>query len=277
MQVNPQLKAVKESRSLFPETSRVVYRTNPLIEVVTQLRFPRIMTIAVDIPARFQEEIRKTFPVAQVQRTIGFALAPSSVSMAEQAKLSYEFLTLDKKFKLTLCDEFVSLTTSSYRRWEEFHSYLRVGVEAFLKVYEPAYFERVGLRYVDLIDRARLNLVEQPWSDLVRPQLLGVLGDREVDANTVTGAATNFVRIVDGVCCSMSCGYPNEAIVSEEARKSFGERNLMVIDTDFFNVSEMVRADDALRLVAAYNKQVRNAFRWAIRPRLHEALGPEAP
>ena len=46
----------------FPEVKRIIYKKNPLDKVICQLRFPTILKIEKEIPAEFQERIRKEFP-----------------------------------------------------------------------------------------------------------------------------------------------------------------------------------------------------------------------
>ena len=46
----------------FPNVPRVTYRNNPLVQVICQLRFPPILKIDAEVPADFQESIRKDFP-----------------------------------------------------------------------------------------------------------------------------------------------------------------------------------------------------------------------
>jgi uncharacterized protein (TIGR04255 family) len=47
----------------FKETQRVIYNKNPLIQVVSQLRFPRILAIDEKQPVDFQEKIRQEYPL----------------------------------------------------------------------------------------------------------------------------------------------------------------------------------------------------------------------
>ncbi len=46
----------------FPEVQRVIYRKNPLEQVICQFRFPAILRIDTETPADFQERIRNDFP-----------------------------------------------------------------------------------------------------------------------------------------------------------------------------------------------------------------------
>ena len=46
----------------LPETPRMIYKTNPLIEVTCQFRFPTILKISSRPPAAFQDQSRNQFP-----------------------------------------------------------------------------------------------------------------------------------------------------------------------------------------------------------------------
>lgn len=46
----------------FPEVKRVIYKKNPLHQVICQLRFPPILKVDAEIPSIFQEKIRGEFP-----------------------------------------------------------------------------------------------------------------------------------------------------------------------------------------------------------------------
>ena len=49
----------------FPDSERVIYQRNPLLEVICQLRFPSILRIDSEAPAVFQERVRKEYPMYQ--------------------------------------------------------------------------------------------------------------------------------------------------------------------------------------------------------------------
>ncbi|MBL8785507.1 MAG: TIGR04255 family protein, partial [Deltaproteobacteria bacterium] len=46
----------------IPESPRVIYASNPLADVICQVRFPRILRIDNELPADFQDAIRGQFP-----------------------------------------------------------------------------------------------------------------------------------------------------------------------------------------------------------------------
>ena len=51
-----------EEEMPFPEAKRIIYRKNPLDQVICQLRFPPILKIDAEVPAKFQDRIRGDFP-----------------------------------------------------------------------------------------------------------------------------------------------------------------------------------------------------------------------
>ena len=46
--------------------AKCVYRNNPLIEVIIQFRFPKLLTLVSNDPIDFQESIRDEFPYYQL-------------------------------------------------------------------------------------------------------------------------------------------------------------------------------------------------------------------
>ena len=53
---------MKRGCPMISHEPRCIYDKNPLAEVICQLRFPEILSIQTDIPAKFQDAIRKDFP-----------------------------------------------------------------------------------------------------------------------------------------------------------------------------------------------------------------------
>ena len=51
----------------------------------------------------------------------------------------------------------------------------------FIQLYKPAYFQRVGLRYLNIVSRNALGLEDTPWRELFTPPYLGVLAELDVD------------------------------------------------------------------------------------------------
>src|SRR5688500_6344305 len=54
-----------DSAGLFPRSPRVFYEKAPLVEVISQLRYPPILAIQGRPPIDFQERVRATFPLME--------------------------------------------------------------------------------------------------------------------------------------------------------------------------------------------------------------------
>ena len=162
---------------LLSDRPRVHYRRAPAHEVICQLRFPTILSINQVEPADFQESIRETFP--QYARRQDLPAAPKG--QVPQPVTNYHFLSEDGQWKLNLTKDFIALSTLRYPGWEEFARHLDQPLASFIRLYKPAYFQRVGLRYINLFSRARLGLEGTPWRELFAPSYLGPLQEEAED------------------------------------------------------------------------------------------------
>jgi uncharacterized protein (TIGR04255 family) len=149
---------------LFPDHQRVIYGKPVLEEVICQLRFPDILRISAEEPARFQEGIRAHYPLYEIQSQ-GPAMegVPSEVAALFRRAIekalprnAYDFLSDDRAWKVALASNFLALSTTSYIRWEKFREALELPFTQFCQVYEPSYLTRIGLRYRDVIIRSQL-------------------------------------------------------------------------------------------------------------------------
>ncbi|MCX6020148.1 MAG: TIGR04255 family protein, partial [Chloroflexi bacterium] len=52
---------------LFPDSERVIYGRNPLVEVICQIRFPTILRISEGNLSDFQDKIRIEYPLYGIQ------------------------------------------------------------------------------------------------------------------------------------------------------------------------------------------------------------------
>lgn len=250
----------------FPESPRVRYKSNPLVEVVCQLKFPTILRIDTEAPAAFQEKIRHNFPeygMKAPQFPSGMSLPPDVLQMmfGTTGGVTHEFLTADGKSRVSLMREFVALSTSDYKEWKDFMAALSVPLAALTEVYQPAYFSRVGLRYRDQIERKKLGLEGVPWSELLRPEVAGELADAEI--------APNVVRIVREVGIKIPDGSGDIRIV----HGLDGNGEIYMIDADFFT-ERKTQTGETGDVLKSFNRRAGNLFRWCLKSRLHLAMDP---
>lgn len=167
---------------------RVIYKKNPLIEVILQIKFPTILSINSKEPAEFQEAIRQMYPIYQLAveneqelniAVNGESLLPSIVQ--KQQHKNHNFISADGQYKINLTSSFISLSTLSYTRWEDMLAHFQTPFQKFVEIYNPPFLERVGLRYIDAFSREKLGLQGKEWNTLIRPTWLGALCSIEED------------------------------------------------------------------------------------------------
>lgn len=188
---------------LFSDRPRTHYPNAPVHEVICQLRFPTILTINNVEPADFQEKIRDTFPQYARRQDVpppqpvpaGAAGVPKAAAVT-----NYHFISEDNLWKLNLTKDFIALSTIRYTGWEEFARHLDKALAAFIQTYKPAYFQRVGLRYVNLISRKRLGLEDTPWTDLLTSAYTATLNQPDVREEDVLNCSTDFQLKLDNSC-----------------------------------------------------------------------------
>ncbi len=171
-------------------------------EVICQLRFPTILTINNVEPADFQERIREDFPQYARKQDV---LPPKVVNGKPEPQppvTNYHFLSQDGRWKLNLTRDFIALSTLSYPGWEEFARMLDKPLAAFIQLYKPAYFQRVGLRYLNLISRTALGLEDTPWRQLIAPAYLGVLAEADINEDKILSCGYDVQMKLDSSCAA---------------------------------------------------------------------------
>lgn len=264
---------------MFPNNQRFVYRNNPLVDVICQLRFPQIMSINVELPTAFQEKLRRTHPIVEIRKNFDITMAGLGGASGDSVKSKpmYDFITADKTTVVTLADDFLAVKTSKYQRWEVFYSDVEFAMQTFSAIYGAPFFSRIGLRYVDLINRKTLGLEGVPWSELIRDSLLGVFAEGDEVTSKVAACFSGGLFEVDGGQCAINCGTPNPGILKAVDEEANASNDLFVIDADFFIEGQIDGAANASKRLKDFNRQARDSFRWSIKQRLHEALGPSSP
>jgi len=259
----------------FPESPRVTYVNNPLETVICQLRFPPVLRIETELPAHFQDAIRAQYPIFRelLAVDVSAGLPPEMLNMMRSmlptaTGRTYEFTSEDGAWKLTLSKEAIALECGAgqYRSWEEYSERFLGPLHALLQLYGPSFFSRVGLRYVNIIRRSRLNLQNIPWSELLNPQVAAELMSpmaADIAESThlfvvkVNARGDEKVRVRHGLIPTMQ---PQELSY--------------LIDNDFFS-EQRTEANDAAGKLDALHRESGNCFRWCIAEPLHRAMGPQ--
>lgn len=259
----------------FPESSRVRYTRNPLVEVICQLRFPKILRIEKEAPVDFQEAVRLEYPVFNTPQSIDLSLLsspqPNSPPVVLGQSFAYEFADKRGEWKLTLGSDFIALSTPKYESWEEFRKRLLSAVEVLNKYYNPSHFTRIGLRYQNFIMRSELGLENRPWRELLNPPVLGVfvtenLSEKELPETFLYFACRlDYADAIVRVRCGL--GLKNAPNTTNEVG--------YFIDADF-NTDNITEINDATTYLDQFNREAGNFFQWCITPTLHHSLQPKS-
>ena len=263
----------------FPDSPRVIYNINPLDQVICQLRFPPILSIDKKIPYEFQEFIRNEYPLYFEEKELlnGAPLEVFSqishdstrdLLLQSTEKMNYRFDSADGDWAIHLTNNFIALIAKKYDRWENFVSHLELPLRAFEEIYHPLFYSRIGLRYIDVIQRSKLNLEKSDWTDLIQPYILGILAANNIDKSIVKNSLgtdeiflddnKGLVRIVHGL------------VISKQNNET-----VYIIDSDYFT-EKQTETQDALSKLNEFNHKGRRLFRWCITDFLHGALQPES-
>ncbi len=258
------------SAMTFPESPRVIYATNPLVEVICQLRFPPILRIDTEVPAAFQERIRKDYPLMEealtAQFPVGFPfLQPKTKVPPFPAGRTYKFISEDHRWTLGIGRDYLSTSTTHYTRWEVFRSMFERALEAFRAIYAPAFVIRTGLRYRDVLKKSSDALRGLDWPEILQPHILGELASKDV-SRFVQHKASEVIISLHG---SQGQVRILHGLVREAGDTDFSYS----IDSDFF-CEERTELTNVFKLLDIFNREAGRLFRWSTTPVLHERLGP---
>jgi uncharacterized protein (TIGR04255 family) len=218
----------------LPVAKRVIYEKNLLDRVICQLRFPPILKIEKEIPADFQDRIREQFPQYRQKEELPVPI-PTQLQInlpGEFQSKNHEFSSEDGKWTVNLTRTFIALTTRDYRRWEDFQEHLNGPVAALRDMYQPVYFSRVGLRYIDIIRRSELGIdKDEPWSELLDPHLLGLLCSSCAVANDIRAFETTYELLLEDKRSVVR-------VATALAEQQNSKEEFFVIDSDFYNTEK---------------------------------------
>lgn len=146
-----------------PPQPHKVFVRNPLVAVVVELRFFPILKLGEKAKvADFQELVRGTFPAFHDVTRQLVNLGPVAPVEVRSERL-FNFMKQDESCTLTLSTSSLAVESRVHESREHFINDAKVGIDALTKTCGPVVPTRLGLRYVDLIDK------EQIEKDLGRP------------------------------------------------------------------------------------------------------------
>lgn len=270
------------------ELPRVLYDNNPLIEVLAQVRFDRLLSLSGDAPKALQVALSKAgYTQLNIEQSasIQIAFGPGSTVSEGAAPMPgpgiptiFHFSSQDGQRKFTVCADFVAFSTSTYTEWKDFKASFMQGFAAFAAIYgDQAAVRRVGLRYKDLIEREALNLAGVPWSELLAPIVSGVFSAHDLaepgtfDEQAIEQQASQVLLRLD------NCKVLLQSAILRSAQDS--SRQAFLVDSDFFkDLSGLTAKNSGIApLLDDLHRNANAVFRHCIKEKLHAALLPQLP
>lgn len=243
---------------------KIQYEKNQIVEVICQLRFPTILSIDTREPADFQELVRQDYPRYALEQE-------------KQGGKSHIFLSEDGLYKLCLTRGFVALSTVRYTSWTDFAHWLDEPLGHFISVYRPAYFERIGLRYINGFSRQNLGLEGCRWSELIAAQYLGPLAMPEANERDVIRCSVDVETRLDEHCAMKlhaGPGFIKRNIRTPESVQTVQEKQArFILDMDMYSGGK-IQLHSAASVMDAIHAHADRVFAEAITDRLHEAMEP---
>ena len=258
---------------MFEPAQREQYRKNQIINVVCQLRFPTILAISAREPDQFQDAIRKEFPQYQLKKEHP---APKLVNRGGVVRpeqqgevLNHTFRSADGNWTVNLTNCFIALSAPVYRDWETFAGKLDRVLAAFFAVYQPAYFERIGLRYVNGFSKEELGVEHLRWRDLIQPSFVGLL-DEDDCADSDFHRCTQDSEFRGRSGCKVKL-HTGPGMVNRHGVQEKKARFILDIDVFMDGQIALNQLTGALQTVHIHAE---NLFRSAITDELRNAMEP---
>lgn len=130
---------------------------SPLLSVTCQVQFPTILKIGQELPASFQEQLRKDYPLFQPTND----------------RRGYRLASQDNEHVILLLPDSLTVMTSRYTGWPQFQTQIAGAVRALQTYYEPAFCGRANLRFQSLLRPALYGFTKIQWAALINPKVLG--------------------------------------------------------------------------------------------------------
>lgn len=252
-----------------PDTRRLA--AAPLDVVVCQLQYDRSLVISDNRVARDLHERLEgrhgPYPnVDQVQMQglnvdVGQG-APTAMAMAPAT--GWRFRSEDGAWVVSVLPEHVSLETTAYSTWDDFRRQLQTVLAAVKDMLDPAFEQRLGLRYIDKLIEKNVAQPED-WKTLLSPTLLGPVLHSGF-GSAIQVAQQHLVLSLDPDS-KIQCGFRHGFVSEPDQDPSY------VLDFDVYREGgRPFDLDDAMQTVDSFNEYALQLFQASLQQDYREQL-----
>ena len=141
---------------------------------------------------------------------------------------------------------------------------------SFIKIYEPAFFERVGLRYLNGFSRKALGLEEMAWKEMLEPAYLGLLASEDVPEQAFSRCSQDAELALPGGCRMKLHVGPG---MVKRGNDTSDKEVKLIFDLDVF-MGGNIPVKMAAGSMQTVHTHAGSIFRDAITDALHDAMEP---
>lgn len=249
----------------FCQHQDVVFERAPLIRVLSQIRFPPVLSLlTVAGVTGFQTAIRERYPtMLPVESTTEVTPEPNAETQAPV----WRFTDEERQWTVGLAVNFVSLETPSYSHIGEFLERFQYILSALHRTVRPADSRRIGLRKVNMFEVAGRDTTA--LVGVVRRELLGPLGTETFPA-PIAGYFSNLMFADEDNALVVRHG------LAEDDKGNSGDVTKFVVDLDYFTErpQEVDGTEAVIGLLRHFSDGMTSFFHWAVEDDYKIELGP---
>jgi uncharacterized protein (TIGR04255 family) len=230
---------------------------SPLLSVTCQVQVPMILKINQELPASFQEQLRKDYPLFQ----------------PTQNRQGYRLASQDNDHEILLLPDSLTVRTSHYIGWPPFQVQVSEAVRALQASYEPAFCARAGLRFQSLLRPTLYGFTKIQWAGLINAKVLGpfslpghkgqLQGSRHEVVVTLPESTDRF-RLTHGFV-----QYRDAKQANQPGTPAY------LLDQDYFT-TQRVEWDTLMAMLDRFEQEAGQFFQLCVTDQFHQAMLAQA-
>jgi uncharacterized protein (TIGR04255 family) len=248
----------------------VLLANAPLVQVLSQIRFPKIPELLSEPNlAPFRSRLKSIYPVFRQDKAFGLVVTDAGISTQHQGEVIWRLHNREDTWKVSVSDSFVALETSRYTTRDEFFERLDEVVRVIAELYEPVLCDRLGIRYINRLEGDRLEALPR----YVQPALMaGPLSDPPDGVQLVHSITQSLYQFSDCLLQTRWGFLPPGATLDPTLVPAVGTSWMLDLDV-FSSGPDDFDPDRIATLGRRYAERAYRFFRWAVTPTLIDDMG----
>ncbi len=231
---------------------RRLYADNPLKLVVCQTRFPVLTRFGdAGFLAPMQDVLDDRYPRFGPEQEVSVAVAPGGIAPVPPPPSLWRFRDLEGEWSVAVAQDFISVETTAYERWEDLRERVGQVLEA-AAVLGIRVRERLGLRYINEIRHPDVT-GPTDWRRFINEKLLGMVGGEELGQDVIHALEEIRLREEAGTLIVRHGHVGAEASQSNDP--------FYLLDVDFYDdTARRYDAGDTLEQLDIFHTTTHNLF-----------------